>query len=137
MKWFEDNKDWAAMSLRLGLALVFIVKGYGKLTNIAGTTEQFATWGIPLAALAVWIVAIVEFFGGIALVAGFYTRYAAALIGIVALVAIFTVHLGTPFYGDQVANAMFERALLALAACISLLFSGPGHASIDSKQGRK
>lgn len=137
MKWFEDNKDWAAMSLRLAMALVFIIKGYGKLTDIAGTTEAFTTWGIPLAAFSVWVVAIVEFFGGMALLVGFYTRYAAALIGIIALVAIFTVHLGTPIYGDQAANAMFERALLAVGVSISLLFSGSGHASIDSKQGRK
>ena len=94
----EKYKDYAVLSLRVVLGIIFIYHGYQKLFGgLAGTGQFFASLGIPLASFFAVIVALVEFFGGIALLIGFLTRWASVLLGIGMLVAFFLVHLKNGF----------------------------------------
>ena len=112
--------------LRVVLGVVFIVHGYPKLfRNFSQTVGFFESIGIRPGRMWVFIVGAVEFFGGIALIAGFATQLVAALIVINMLVAIAKVKFKQGFVGGY----EFDLALLAMAA--ALIFTGPGAFAID------
>ena len=75
----------------------------------------------------------VELLGGIALVIGLLTRWAAALNGFDMIVAILLVHLKNGFLKP----GGFEHPLTMLAACIALVMLGPGAASVDGALAKR
>jgi putative oxidoreductase len=78
---------------RLLLSGLFIWAGYGKLTDLGGTTQYFVAMGLPAAGLIVWVTIIVELVGGLAILLGFRTRLAAVILALWTLVTGFAVHL--------------------------------------------
>jgi putative oxidoreductase len=79
--------------LRVVLGAIFVYHGFGKLFGgIESTAGFFGMIGIPAPVASAWLVGLLELFGGLALVAGFGARAAAALLVPVMLVAIATVH---------------------------------------------
>ena len=111
---------------RVVLGIVFIVHGYPKLfKNFSQTVGFFESIGIRPGNVWVFIVGAVEFFGGIALVLGFATQLAAALIVVNMVVAIVKVKFKQGF----VSGYEFDLALLAMAA--ALMVTGPGAFAID------
>ena len=125
----ERYKDYAVLSLRVVLGIIFIYHGYQKLFGgLAGTGQFFASLGIPLASFFAVIVALVEFFGGIALLIGFLTRWASVLLGISMLVAFFLVHLKNGFL---VSNGGVEFVLALIAGLATLKILGAQKLSVD------
>lgn len=124
--------DLALLVLRVALGAIFIAHGGQKLfwSGIAGTTEAFVGMGVFLPELTAPAVTIVEFFGGLALVAGLFTRLAAASIAVVMLGAIVMVHLPAGFF---LPNGI-EFALLNFAAAVALALLGAGAYSVDGKR---
>lgn len=119
------NIDVALLFIRIGIGVVFIVAGWGKLTGIEGVQGFFGDIGIPLAGLMAWVVAIIEFFGGIMVLTGLYSRIPALLLGIIMIVAIFTVKMDQGF-GEMRVD------LLLLLMNAAIFSSGSGKYSIDS-----
>lgn len=124
--------DLALLVLRVALGAIFIAHGGQKLfwSGIAGTTEMFVGMGVFLPELTAPAVTIVEFFGGLALVAGLFTRLAAASIAVVMLGAIVMVHLPAGFF---LPDGM-EFALMNFAAAVALALLGAGAYSVDGKR---
>lgn len=123
---FEKYHDYAPLLLRIGVGLIFIVAGYGKLTGIEGTISFFGNIGIPMAGVMAWVVAIVEFVGGIMVLAGFRMSYANILLAIIMLVAILTTKLDS----ENVFRAM-RLDLMLMLANLALLTLGSGKLSVD------
>ncbi len=111
--------------MRLGLGSVFVVHGWMKLTNLAGTVGFFSTLGIP--AWLTYLVVFIEFFGGIAVILGLGTRAAGYLLSAVMLGAIATVKFKAGFVGGY----EFDVVLLALA--LGLALTGAGGWSLDAR----
>ncbi|TVQ65447.1 MAG: DoxX family protein [Balneolaceae bacterium] len=128
----DKYKDLAPLLLRIGVGLIFIVAGWGKLNGIDGTAEFFGNIGIPLPVIMAWVVAIVEFVGGIMVLAGYRIQLPALLLAFTMLVAIITTKLG----GDDVFRAM-RLDLMLLLASLALMFIGSGSYSADSLLGKK
>jgi len=126
--------SFAPLVLRLVVGTIFIVHGYQKLTGLEGYTGYLTSLGVPLAGLFAVIVMIVEFFGGILLVLGFFTHWVAKLQAIEMIVVIPLVHLGNGFLNS---NMGYEFPLLILAASISLMITGAGEWSLDHKMHSK
>jgi uncharacterized membrane protein YphA (DoxX/SURF4 family) len=65
------------------MSSLFVWDGIVQLRNSGGTAQYFASVHIPLPNIAVWISILVHLLGGLALLAGFYSRWAAALLVLV------------------------------------------------------
>ena len=122
--------SWSTLFLRLGVGIIFLVHGVGKLfaigptaLGIGGTANFFASLGIPAAWLFAWVAALVETLGGVALLLGIFTRYAASLLAVDMLTALLVFHLPKGF---SILNGGYEFVLLLLLANLSLLLSGAG-----------
>lgn len=123
-----DSKysDLALLLLRIGVGAIFIYHGWGKLTGIEGVQGFFGDIGIPLASVMAWVVAIVEFFGGIMVLFGAYAKIPYLLLAIIMVVALLTVKI----------NAGFEAAridMMLLLTNIALFILGSGRYSVDYK----
>ena len=131
---------WALLTIRVGLAIVFIAHGGQKLfglwggAGISDTMESYErSMGIPQ--WLTFVAAATEFFGGLAVLIGLLTRLASLGLGVVILVAIFQAHIQHGFFINWnlvrgVGNGIeFHIALITMALC--LLLGGPGQLSLD------
>ena len=78
----------APLAARIVVGYVFLRSGWGKLHNLAATTDNFVSWHIPAAQVLAPFVSGVEFFGGLFLLVGFLTRISAGALGVTMIVAI-------------------------------------------------
>ncbi len=135
----ETLARWAPLPLRLMFGIAFIVHGWPKVFSggyHANFVGQLAGSGVPVPAVAAWVVALVEFLGGLALVLGIVTTLASALLVIDMVVALFLVHLSAGFSfihivgmgpdGPQFGLPGYEVNLIYIAGLLSLILSGPG-----------
>jgi putative oxidoreductase len=127
-------QGWGIAVLRVVVGIVFLVHGGQKLfvwgfSTVAGFFGQV---GIPLPLLAAIVVTLVEFLGGLALVAGLFTRWAAIPLAINMLGAMLTVHLKAGFFLPD----GYEFVLTLLAANVALVLLGSGEASVDKLFGK-
>ncbi|MCC6416060.1 MAG: DoxX family protein [Opitutaceae bacterium] len=130
-----NARNWALLAPRLTVGIVMAAHGAQKLFGwfggygLEGTAGFFAnqlglTPGVFWAALA----GGGEFFGGLLLIIGLATRFAALTVGITMAVAITTVHHGAFF-----APAGMEYPLTLLAASSAFLIAGGGALSLDAR----
>src|SRR3954468_2919732 len=121
--------------LRIVLGATFIMHGVQKLFvyGFAGVTGAFGQMGIPMPGILGPFVALVEFFGGIAILLGLLTRLASLGIGATMVVAILTVHLKAGFFNP----GGFEFPLALLASALTLVITGAGAYSLDAAVERR
>jgi putative oxidoreductase len=121
--------------LRVVVGIVFLAHGYQKLFDIGinGVTHMFHGVGIPQAHIAAIVVSLVEFLGGIALILGIGTRWAAALLAVNMAVAIAKVHLHNGLFSSK---GGFEFPLTLLAACVAIALGGPGSFAVGGLSRR-
>jgi putative oxidoreductase len=131
----EKKQALGLALVRAIVGIVFLAHGSQKLFvfGFSGVTGFFSHLGIPFPAVAAVVVTLVEFLGGVALLIGLFTRYAAALIAIDMLVAILKVHLKGGFF----LPAGYEFALTLLVASVALMIAGAGAPSVDALRGKR
>ena len=80
---------WALLLLRAVVGAIFIVHGKAKLVaGPAGFASMLKQQGLPCALCFAWLVSLLEFVGGILLVAGLFINPVSALLIINSLVFI-------------------------------------------------
>lgn len=131
-----QSRDRAPVALRLALGLVITGHGAQKLFGwwggygLEGTAGFFAgTLGLTPGIFWAALVGSGEFFGGLALLAGFATRFFALNTAIIMAVALLTVHRGAFFLSN---NGM-EYPLTLLLVSVALIFTGGGAFSVDAR----
>lgn len=121
-----NNKNLALLLLRIGVGLIFVLAGWGKLTGIENVQGFFGNVGIPMAGIMAWVVAIVEFVGGIMVLIGYKIKAPSLLLAFIMIVAILTVKLG----GDGGFSGMRVDIML-LVTSLALAILGSGGYSVD------
>jgi putative oxidoreductase len=133
-----DN-DVATTVLRLVLGVIFFAHGAQKMLGWFGGygftgTMGFFTGMMHIPAVFAFLAIAAEFFGGIGLILGLFTRVAAFGVLCHMIVAIAMVHSRFGFWmnwtGTQKGEG-FEYHLLLIAASVFLMISGAGAASVD------
>jgi putative oxidoreductase len=119
--------------LRMIVGGVFLMHGGQKIFyyGIHGVGRYFASVNLPSPQLLAPLVTAVELLGGVALLLGLGTRWAAVLLAMDMVGVILAVKLSGGFF----APAGFEYEFTLLFACIALVLAGPGPASVESLLG--
>lgn len=117
----KKNHDLGLLLLRLAVGVIFLAHGWAKFGDMASTVGFFSQLGLP--PVFAYIVAAVEFLGGIALIVGVYTDLAALLLAIVMVVALVYVKMITLKVGLM---GGYEFDLALLASLLAIIFIGPG-----------
>jgi putative oxidoreductase len=123
--WFS----WAApLAVRITVGVVFMGTGWTKLSNLPAITKNFTAMGIPAPEILTPFVSGVEFVGGLLLLLGLLTRFAAVPLMVVMVVAIIAAKRADidsleTFLGFEEVSYFVMFAWLAIA--------GPGPVSLD------
>jgi putative oxidoreductase len=131
-------QPWGAFFLRLIVGAAMVYHGYSKVIPAGGFhggnafaalehhSRFVASLGLPY-----WtgmVSALTEFVGGLLILLGLFTRFAALMISINLLVAVVMVTRHHGYAGSEYALALLGIALM-------LLFYGPGICALDQKLG--
>lgn len=119
------NPDLGLLLIRVALGVVFLYHGWTKVADMEPVIGFFGTLGF--APWLAYLVAWVETIGGVALIFGVFTRYAAIVLAVVALVALVKVHLPNGF---SVSAGGYEFILVLLLGSIALVTMGEGKYSL-------
>jgi len=128
----------SALIGRIMLALIFITSGFGKIGGFAGTAGYIASKGLPLPTVVAALTILIELGGGLAVLFGFLTRWAALVLAAFTVLAalIFHAYWGVP--ADQVMGQQinFWKNISIAGGFLVLAAFGAGGISIDAKRGR-
>ena len=116
---------------RIGLALIFIVAGWGKISGYEGTQQYMQAMGVPGALLP--LVILLELGGGLAIAAGFLTRWVAIALAVFSVVTAFIFHGN---FGDAAQATSFWKNVAMAGGFLVLAAQGAGVWSIDGLLGR-
>lgn len=126
--------DFGLLLVRVIIGVILFAHGYQKLFDVSVATfgEQLSSIGVPLPALAAWIVALVEFAGGLALILGVLSRVVALLATVDLLMAILLVKLQVGLIAEMGGGVGAELDLALIAGLLVILLVGPGRYSVDA-----
>lgn len=129
--WLDSQKDSGYLILRVVLGIILIVAGYFKLfvfgfDGVAGFFTKIDLFATPLLA---YLVPLLEFVGGIAILLGVFTRFLSVWVIVqFGLLAIYVL----PMLMDKGWNDV-RLELLIFALGILLITNGPGRWSLARK----
>ena len=127
----SDRQINLALTLaRVITGIIFMAHGAQKVFvyGFEGVSGSFAQMGIPMANVAGPLVALLELFGGLALIIGLLTRLASLGLAFNMLVAMLVVHLSAGFF---LPNG-YEFVLALLGSTVALTLTGAGAYSVDA-----
>ncbi len=119
---------WALFLARLVLATIFMAHGSQKVFGLFGG-HGYLTGLVKAVGPLGYLVATAEFFGGLALLLGLFSRFSAFWLIVVMANAIALVHGKNGFFLGKKLGFEYEFALLGLLAVI--LLAGPGRLSLS------
>ncbi|MGI9076734.1 MAG: DoxX family protein [Gemmatimonadaceae bacterium] len=143
----KPTVEWAPLPLRTICGAGMMYHGFPKLFSQEGHQifEGMLTQiGVPAPTIMSYLVGVVEFFGGMMLIAGAFVSVVSIFLIFDMLVAAFTVHISSGFNfmnmtgmaqaGPTFGMPGYEVNLLYIAGLLSLILSGGGPLSFDSRR---
>ncbi len=129
--WLDSQKDSGYLILRVVLGVILIVAGYFKLfvfgfDGVAGFFTKIDLFATPLLA---YLVPLLEFVGGIAILLGVFTRFLS--LWVIVQFGLLTIYV-LPMLMDKGWNDI-RLELLIVALGILLITNGPGRWSVAAK----
>lgn len=124
------------LAARILLALMFVVAGFGKIGNVAGTAGYIASAGLPAPQLLAVATIVVELGAGIALIVGWQARWAALALAAFTVLASLFFHdfWAMPVDKQTVQKLMFMKNLAVTGGLLALAAWGAGAFSIDARR---
>jgi putative oxidoreductase len=119
--------DAVLLVARLVTGAVMVYYGWPKLRDPAAHLRDFSATGFKPVAFWASLILVVEFFGGLAMVAGIYTWATAALFACeMATGTVWKIVKARKPFSD------YSYDLQLLALCLVLLAFGPGRYALDA-----
>jgi len=119
--------------IRCACGLILAVHGWGKIARgVEAMAPTFAKVGYEHPVALVYLLIFVEFFGGIAIAAGLFTRFFAAAVAIEMAVITFVHYLPNGF---SWLNRGYEFTLLWGLVALAIVWRGGGPYSLDRRIG--
>ena len=114
----EHGRNVAGLLTRIVVGVLLILHGWQKFFEygIGGTTASFAKMGVPMPGVSAVFAAVVELFGGVALILGIGLPIVGVLIAIDMAGAFVFAKLGEPLIaptGGQLELSLMVAGLLA------------------------
>ena len=122
----------ALLIARILLATMFVLAGLQKIGAYSGTVQYMEAFGLP-GFLLPFVIAL-EVAGGVAIIAGFMTRWAALALAGFTLVAGVVFHFD---FSDQMQSILFMKNLSITGGLIVLAAHGAGAWSLDARRGTR
>ena len=116
----------AALLGRLGLSLIFIIYGWGKIAGYAATQGYMESAGVPGALLP--LVIALELGGGLAILTGAFTRWIALALAAFSLVSAALFHAD---FADAGQAINFWKNVAMAGGFLMLAAHGAGKFSVD------
>jgi putative oxidoreductase len=129
--------DEVILAACLLLATLFLIFGWRKLRDYAGTVDQIAQLGGPMPRLAAAVAIVMEVPVAFAVLVGAFTRPAALLM---AVYTIGTAFIGHRYWTVTAADRVdsmdgFYKDLSITGGFLLLFITGAGRYSIDALRG--
>ena len=116
---------------RVLLGSLFLLSGLSKLGAYGATAAYMSSAGVPGALLPAVIA--VELLGSLAVIVGWKTRVAAALLAGFSLLAAFLFHNN---FADQIQMIMFLKNVSIAGGFLLVVANGAGAVSLDRRSER-
>jgi putative oxidoreductase len=130
VRYLDRLQPFALLVLRVVLGVIMIAHGYGKVFGgLSHHVELVRSVGLP--GWLAYLSAAAEFFGGIAVVVGLFTRLAALAITIDLAVFIWKVDWKNGLLGDH----GYQLPLALAAIAFALIFFDAGPIALDHVRG--
>jgi putative oxidoreductase len=126
LRYLDRLQPLALVGMRLALGAVMVGHGYHKVFGGLHHHAQLVS-GLGLPAWSAYLSSLTEFFGGLMILAGLFTRLAAFAMCIDLGVAIWKVHWHHGLMGE----GGFEFPLALATIAFALIFFGSGPIALD------
>jgi putative oxidoreductase len=124
----STTESYAAVVGRILLSLMYLISGFGKLTDRTGTIQYIESAGLPLPSLAYLIAVVCELAGGLAVLVGFKARFAAAVLCLFTIAAALGFHSN---FADPNMVIHFMKNFAIAGGFLMIVAFGPGRLSVD------
>ncbi|HEY1799215.1 MAG TPA: DoxX family protein [Stellaceae bacterium] len=129
----QASETIVALIGRIGLCLLFILGGWGKLMGPAATQAMLAGHHLPMPGVG-WVIAvIVELGGGLAILFGLFTRPVALVL---AIWCVLTALIGHSNLADRNMEIHFFKNIAMAGGFLYVMLLGAGAWSLDAWRGR-
>jgi len=131
----DPMKAPLAFAGRVLLALMFVMAGFGKLTNVAGTAGYIASGGLPFPGLLAVLAGLLELIAGVALIVGYKARWSALALAVFTLLAAALFHQfwAAPAERRMVEQLLFMKDLAVAGGLLMVAALGAGPLSLDHR----
>jgi putative oxidoreductase len=126
-----SQTNYLAAVGRLFLAILFILSGLGKIMAPEATQGYIASVGLPLPLPSYLLAIVVEFGGGLLLVAGYQTRIVSLVIAAFTLATAFIFHNN---FADQNQMIHFLKNISIAGGLLQVAAYGAGALSLDARR---
>ncbi len=118
-----------SLAARVMIALIFVLAGLNKISAIEGTQGYMEAMG--LSGILIYPTILFEVAAGLAIIAGFKTRYVALALAGFSLLSAFIFHNQL---GDQMQFILFMKNVAIAGGFLLLARYGAGELSIDNRR---
>lgn len=129
----ERHRDALILLARILLTVLFVISGFGKLTDYTGTVSYMTYVGAPMPSVAAGVAVAMELLVGLALLVGFRVR-PLALVLMVFVAG--TAFIGHPFWAMEAAEralnqTQFLKNLSIMGGLLLLAITGAGRYALS------